>query len=47
MTKKAKIYNGEKTAPSISGVVKTGQHMEKNEVRTLPNTAHKNKLKKD
>ena len=25
MTKEAKIYNGEKTAPSISGAEKTGQ----------------------
>ena len=25
MTKEARIYNGEKTAPSISGAEKTGQ----------------------
>ena len=47
MTKEARIYNGEKTASSINGAGKTGQLHEKNEIRTLPNTIHKNKLKMD
>ena len=47
MTKEAKIYNGEKTVSSISGAGKTGQLHVKNEIRTLPNTIHKNKLKMD
>ena len=47
MTKEAKIYNGEKTVSSISGAGKTGQLHVKNEIRTLPNTMHKNKLKMD
>ena len=48
MTKEARIYNGEKTASSISGAGKTGQlHVKKNEIRTLPNTIHKNKHKMD
>ena len=45
MTKEARIYNGEKTASSISGTGKLDSSMEKNEIRTLPNTIHKNKLK--
>ena len=45
MTKKARIYNSEKTAPSISGVLgKLDSHMEKNEIRTLSNTIYKNKM---
>ena len=47
MTKKARIYNREKTVSSISGAGKTGQLHVKNEIRTLPNTIHKNKLKMD
>ena len=47
MTKEARIYNGDKTAFSISGAVKTGQLHVKNEIRTLPNTIYKNKLKMD
>ena len=46
LTKKARIYNGEKTASSINGAGKTGQLL-KNEIRTLPNTIHKEKLKMD
>ena len=46
LTKKARIYNGEKTASSINGAGKTGQLL-KNEIRTLPNTIHKDKLKMD
>ena len=45
--KEARIYNGEKTASSICGAGKTDSYMEKNEIRTLPNTIHKNKLKID
>ena len=45
LIKEARIYNGEKTASSISAAGKTGQSHVKNEIRTLPNTIHKNKLK--
>ena len=47
MTKEPRIYSGEKTASSISGAGKTGQLHVKNEIRKLPNTIHKNKLKMD
>ena len=47
LTKDARIYNGAKTASAINGAGKTGQLHEKNEIRTLPNTIHKDKLKKD
>ena len=47
LIKEARIYNGEKTASSISGAGKTGQLDVKNEIRTLLNTIHKNKLKMD
>ena len=47
MTKEARIYNGEKTVSSISGSGKTGQVHVNNEIRTLLNTIHKNKLKMD
>ena len=47
MTKEARVYNGEKTVSSISGAGKMGQPHVKNEIRTLPNTIHKNKLKMD
>ena len=47
LTKEAKIYNGEKTISLISGAGKIGQPLEKNETRSLSNTAHKNKLKMD
>ena len=47
-TKEARIYNGEKTASSIKGPWKTRQlHVKKNQIRTLPNTIHKDKLKMD
>ena len=45
MTKEARIYNGEQTVSSISGAEKSGQVHVKNEIRTLSNTIHKNKLK--
>ena len=41
MTKEARIYNGEKTDPSISGAGKTGQTHGKEWFRTLPNTIQK------
>ena len=44
LIKEPKIHNGEKTAFSVSGAGKTGQLHVKNEIRTLPNTVHKNKL---
>ena len=47
LIKEARIYNGEKTASSISGAGKTGQLPVKNKIRTLPNTIHKNKSKMD
>ena len=46
-TKEARKYNGEKTVSSISGAGKTGQLHVKNEIITLPNTVHKNKLQMD
>ena len=47
LPKEVKLYNGEKTASSIRGAGKTGQLHVKNEIRTLPNTIHKNNFKMD
>ena len=47
LRKEARIYNGEKTASSISGAGKLDSYIKKNEIRTLPNTIHNNKLKMD
>ena len=47
LTKKARIYREAKIASSISGAGKTGQLRVKEEIRTLPNTIHKEKLKMD
>ena len=48
MTKEARVYSGEKIVSSISGAGKTGQlHIKKKEIRILPITIHKNKLKMD
>ena len=44
---KEAIYNGVMVASSINGAGKTGQLHVKNEIRTLPNTIHKDKLKMD
>ena len=41
LTNEARIYNGEKTASSLSGAGKTGQLYIKNETRTLLNIIHK------
>ena len=49
LTKEARIYNAEKIVSSTSGDGKT-KHLcvfLKNEIRTLPNTIHQNKLKVD
>ena len=46
LTKEARIRNGAKIVSSINGAGKTGQLL-KNEIRTLPNTIHKEKLKMD
>ena len=35
LTKEVRIYNGEKTASSVSGVGKTGQQFLKNEIVAL------------
>ena len=42
-----RIYSAAKTASSISGAGKLDNYMEKNDIRTLPNTIHKDKLKMD
>ena len=48
LIKEARIHNGAKTVSSINGAGKTGQlHVKKNELRTLPNTIHNDKLKMD
>ena len=47
MTKEARIYNWEKTDSLANGAEKTGQPQVKNEIRALPNTIYKNKLKMD
>ena len=46
LTKEARIHYGVKTAYSTNGAGETGQlHVKKNEIRTLPNTTHNDKLK--
>ena len=45
--KEAKTYNGEKTISLTCGAGKTGQPLVKDEIRTLSNIIHKNKLKMD
>ena len=47
LTKEARIYNGEKTVSSISGAGRTDNYLQRNEIRTLPNTKQKDKLKMD
>ena len=46
-TKQARIYNGANRASPLNGAGKTQQLHVKNEIRTLPNTIHKDKLKMD
>ena len=46
LTKEATIYNAAKAASSVNGTGKTGQ-LHVKEIRTLPNTIHKDKLKMD
>ena len=45
-TNEAIIYNEAKTVSSINNAGKTGQ-LHVKEIRTLPNTIHKDKLKMD
>ena len=45
MTMEARIYSKDKTVSSISGAGRLDSYTLKNELRTLPNTTHKNKLK--
>ena len=45
LTKKAIIYNEEKTISLTNGTGKTGQPSIKFEIRTLSNTIHKSRLK--
>ena len=45
LAKEARIYNGAKTASSVSGARKTGELHAKNAIRTLHNAIHKDKLK--
>ena len=47
LTKEARTYHGAKTASSIDVLGKLDSYMQKNEIRTLPNTIHKDKLKMD
>ena len=47
LIKEASINNGEKTASSIMVLGKLDSYMLMNEIRTLPNTIHKSKLKVD
>ena len=48
LIKEARIHNGAKTVSSINGAGKTEQlHVKKNELRTLSNTIHNDKLKMD
>ena len=47
LTKEARIHNRAQTVSSINGAGKTGQLHIKEEIRTLPNTILKGKLKMD
>ena len=47
LTKEARIYNRAKRASSINGAEKLDSYMLNNEIRTLSNTIHKDKLKMD
>ena len=45
MTKKSRLYNGEKRTSKTSGAEKAGQLHENKEIRILPYTIYKYKLK--
>ena len=45
LTKEARIHNEAKTASSINVLEKLNSSVQKNEIRTLLNTIHKDKLK--
>ena len=47
LTKEEKIYIGAKIPSSIMVLGKLDSYMQKNEIRTLPNAIHKEKLKMD
>ena len=47
LTKEAKIYNGAKTASSISCAGKLNSYIQKDEIRTLSSAIYKDKLKMD
>ena len=48
LTKETRIYNRAKTVSSICVARKTGHvQVKKNEIKTLSNTIHKDKLKMD
>ena len=47
LTKDERMYNGVRTASSKTSAGKLDSYMSKNEIRTLPNTIHKDKLKMD
>ena len=47
LTKEERTYNGAKIASSISDAGKLDSHLQKNEIRTLTNTIHKDKFKMD
>ena len=47
MTKEPGIYNGKKIVSSVNVFGKTGQLMQKNEIRLLSYTIHKDQLKMD
>ena len=47
LAKEARIYNGKKIVSSISGAGRTDNYVQRNEIRTLPNTTQKYKLKMD
>ena len=46
LTKETRIYNRAKTASSMV-LGKLDSYMKKNEIRTLPNTIYRDKLKMD
>ena len=47
LIKEARIYNVERQPLQQVVLSKLDSYMEKNEIRTVPNTIHKNKLKMD